>query len=677
MLTQSKNKPIPVIQFAFFLLFLLMLVAPFDHPCQAEETYETDPNDEPFSIHVASGRVTNLTIGGETIEFGDETGGFYVRDYTLDPDTGLPENLDSNGNLLGCSTFEGSDAGEPECNDCLIGQGIWNFEENIPGNPEIFCQTLTINSVDTTVAELVLPRTLTTETYYLGIYQDINISDLYGNPPSTHDLFCFSFDLATACGFRPKRHPEGWDSSEVTKSTYGPHEIIGRIDWFETIDDLNGTDFIPSYAAGTDGRFASTEARVWETTNEMADPQQTYSHPEDMTSCGLRSYRPREANFVRVGVIIHGHVPNDGVPDTDDHAYFDNFAFYKAPERIPVRTQDLLEGTSYRYLRKDSDGSVLTPNLLMRATVEVFNGPGRDYLKIKGHIKNANLHPEILQPRALDLGFSFPIDGDDHTLVWWDDMRHSEDVYNSPNLLPFRMTGAIDIRPELKHDFPDYTNQVLGLRGEGTKVSVYPYSVLDIDISTEVRALSFGDDLDANCVPVSHFGFRVTEPVPKRGEYYTEFQLGVLEEGTVSAGEHDVDFTPFSFILFRSDDPEGATTSNFRIATDDYQTDIYSEHFTRPEPFSRYSTEKNWKYGGGFYQAKAIVNPDPPPEFILEDTTFNNNPEMYGLRYTQETYTGQRAGPIFRAGVDACNELGVSTLINCHPLNTRFVEPST
>jgi len=652
----------------FALLLAFLLHAPAS---RANTEYETA--DEDLSMTVENGRVKSLQLGGQEILPMGESGGFYVRDYTLDPDTGLPADLDLHGNLLGCSTFEGDSAGELECSECLEGVSVWSIATHPAVSPDnITCQPLTLNSGQTTVAELVLPKDATTSTYYIGIHQDIHISDFYSTP-TLDDLFCFSFDLATACGFRLEDHPEGHGDD----STYGPHEIIGRIDWFENEDDLV-MEFKPEYSSGEEKRIGTTEAKVFETTNDAIDPLQPYAHPTDMTSCGLRSYRPLDADYVRVGVLIYGHMPNDGV-DTNDHAYFDNFAFYKAPKRIPVRTEGLLEDPTMKFLRKYPEGTHLKTELKMSAEIGVNNTAGRDYLRISGEIKNQGFinHPP-LQPRALDLGFSFPIDGMAHDLVWWDDARHSEVINESSNLLPFRMTGQVDFRPELKHNYQGYSFELDRMRGESTQVSVYPFSVLDIITGDEVRALSFGDDLSAPSVTVSHYGYRVTDPVTQRGEYYVEFRLGVLEEGAIyepGPGQQvPVDITPFSFILFRSDDPEGVTTSNFRIATDDFQTALFPDFFTRPLPPEGSLAESEWEYGGAFYQVTPPVYNPVTQKWELEDNTFNNNAEAYGLRYTQETFTGNADSfQKMRDVTDACNAIEVSTLIYRQPWFARFL----
>lgn len=244
-----------------------------------------------------NGRVTDLDVGGSSLDFcGSENGGFYIRDYTLDPNTGLPYGLDGIGNMLECSDFEEHLPPYPDCETCLSGTSYWQFSFNTPTQPTNLCAELDLISSSTTAAKIAIPTGATTNTYYIGIYQDININSasFYENP-TTHDLFCFSFDLATACGFRPQDHPDGWTSSSTE---YGRHQIISRIDWFR--GDPTLIPFKPTPPSSDQTLAAAyTEAKVWESTGVATSAG---GNVDTLTSCGSRSYRPLDATWVRCSV---------------------------------------------------------------------------------------------------------------------------------------------------------------------------------------------------------------------------------------------------------------------------------------------------------------------------------------------------------------------------------------
>ena len=635
-----------------------------------------------LGISVMDGRITALQLGnGNIINFGGQTGGFYVRDYT--PGTnGLPQNLDGNGNLLLCSDFDGTLI---SCEDCLQQQAVWNWSHSSDINdPEnrFLCTDLDISPTEqTTVAELKLPKNLSGGPHYIGIYQDIILTE-YPNPAS-NELFCLSFDLATASGFRASGEVEN-DIEDAE------HRIIARVDWFESAGDMASMVFKPELEDGDiEHRIGTTEANVWETTNSWDQIPSPYEHPaaSSMTSCGIRSYRPLNAQAVRVGVIVYGFMPNDGVTDAlDDHAYFDNFAFHKAPAMVPVKHGSLLDTMQVAPLVNAADGTSLDPSLKMGAKVSVETTGGRNYLWIRGKIVNADDSPGTLPPRALDLGFSFPIHN--HGVTWWDDMRTAENVYKSIGgyqaFLPFCMTGPVDVRPELMSDYQAYRQgypnnyaDIIKQRTDGTTVSAYPFSTLDIDTTEGTRGLAFGDDLGAESVPVSHFGYRTFDnaPLNRTGEYYIEFDLGVLEEGTkLHPDDVDtIDYTPFSFILFRCDDPEDGTNCDFRIAADDYQTDIFHSYFTRPVPPINQGPEKDWEYGGAFHDVEVQPNPHEPGHYVIVSNVFTSNADKFGLRYTQEAFSGDSSGDQkFIDLVDGCSNIGISTLVYNRPWQARF-----
>ena len=139
--TSHQNRPaaIPVLP---LLLFLISTVLTGTSPATAATT------SDGLSLTIQDGRVTGLAIDGHSPDFcAPGTGGFYIRDYTLDDQTGLPVNLDTHGNLLACSDFES------DCETCLQGQGVWTFSTNPTApTPDITCASLNLPASGTTTA---------------------------------------------------------------------------------------------------------------------------------------------------------------------------------------------------------------------------------------------------------------------------------------------------------------------------------------------------------------------------------------------------------------------------------------------------------------------------------------------------------------------------------------------
>ncbi len=616
-----------------------------------------------LSLSVLNGRVTSLSINGHTPQFcAPGTGGFYIRDYTINEQTGLPENLDSHGNLMDCTDFE------TDCLTCLDLQGTWTFSSNqVP--PDISCAFLTYPSSGTTTAAKIVHPTDLTGPYFIGMYQDIYLSesqppdDLYPDP-DTNDLFCFSFDLATACGYRSRTHPED------TETYHGNHKILARIEWYEDIPPTGSDVFTPSTPTAGEV-LAYTEAEAWESSGIVSPDGEILDR---FTPIGIRSYRPRNADYVRVGVIVQGYMPNTGV---DNAAYFDNFAFYKAPPMVHVRTDgSLLTGNDdFSFVRKVT-GELIDPGLKMKASLTTVSTDDGDYLLISGSLKNQDSTLFTMPERTLDLGFALPISATAQELTWWDDLDNKEviDPVNNVNTLPIRMAGPIDSRPKQTvayycDNYPNDTReQVSLLRSENIQVSAYPYSALMINMSNYRRGLSFGDDLDSDTVQISHYGYRVFHPEETfSGWYYVEFRLGLLPEDAGGTRNE----TPFSFILFRGDNPDWVEASVFREATNRYQTDFFqsSDYFARPFLYDH--SEYEWSYGGGFYQAYVE---DVGGQPALVSNTFNNNANEYGLRYTQEFFLDKNHTDIARA-IDLLYGIGVDAVIYEQPWTSSFHNP--
>ncbi len=653
-----NTRPANLFEASRFILLMIMVSLP-TFTLGSKALVHGHETDDGLELTIANGRVTDLKIGIMEPDFCiPGSGGFYIRDYTVDPTTGLPGNLDTHGNLLDCSDFDS------DCTSCLLNEEVWTIDTDILVDPDITCADLTLTSGSTTVAKLVLPED-DTGPFFIGIYQDIHLSQLglYPNP-TTHDLFCFSFDLATACGFRSKDHPDG------TLDEHGEHKIISRIDWFTGSEAPTSVPFTPS-PPGDLPAVGYTQALLWESTGLASSDDPGL---DEFLSCGIRSYRPLDATYVRVGVIVEGYLPNTGV---DNAVYFDNFAFYKAPPIVHVKTDDLLteDDTDFDFLQ-ELGGTPVLPNLQMKASVNTIQTTGGGYLLIDGVIKNLDLNPSNdLPARALDLGFALPIDyhQTDQKLTWWDDMGQSEIIGDCVQILPFRNAGPVDVRPRQTskyHAYPDSANDdFFSLHTEGTMMSSYPFSALSIDDSTYLRGISFGDDLSADTVAVSHFGYRVLQPdAPYTGLYYVEFNLGILPENTLN----NLNETPFSFILFRGDNTSWREKSTFREAANRYQVEFFPQYFTRPTLPSSHP-DHDWQFGGGFYNGE-VINVSGSPQLV--SNTFNNHASGYGLRYTQEPYTGVDNQTWMQGVVNLFNSIHVGTLVYEQPWLASFHNPT-
>jgi hypothetical protein len=104
-----------------------------------------------------------------------------------------------------------------------------------------------------------------------------------------------------------------------------------------------------------------------------------------------------------------------------------------------------------------------------------------------------------------------------------------------------------------------------------------------------------------------------------------EFNLGLLRPGTANEAE-----TPFSFILFRSDNPASPEESSFRDGTEKYQTTFFPFAFTRP---TIVPLGDEWLFGGG------IFNPEKDDQGNWWQTGFTKDPNDFGLRYSRKGTT--------------------------------------
>jgi len=526
-----------------------------------------------------SGRVTNLSIGGVQVIFSPPgtSGGFYVRENTIDPATGLPEGVTINE--IECGDF-GETLVECETGDCLFSSGYWQWRQSNPSTI-IRCDA-TLQS--TPVA--LIQQDEGDESWGL-IYQDVTLTE----PSSTdHELYYLSFEMASECGWRSKAHPY------LHYPEHGSHRVTVYVEWFQG--------------------FPSGEATNDRNANAIAiSSMEAFNTSIDLTPFALRTYKPLEADHARIKLVVEGFMPNDGRDGSTEFNYvvFDNVAFYKAPEIHQV--VGAWDPGNWVAL-VDDEAQDLHLGMILDVTVN------DNFLLFEGELKNtALIDTEV---RALDFGFAMPIadagPGEIQHVEWSDDNHTRSQVGTSglEQTLPFRMVGPADLRLLSGTDFVDNEGEKTFVnkthRDKGLNISAYPYSSIKITKGSNQAGLGFGDNLDAAYPPISHFGYRVEHPtLPYLGWYYVEFSLGLLDRAT----EPNADTVPFSFVLFRSDIPGWSEPSVFREGSEKYQAGIFPDFFSRPT-----NCNDDWLFGGG-----QVESAHP------ENQGYLHHPNEFGFRF--------------------------------------------
>jgi hypothetical protein len=590
-----------------------------------------------------------LSIGNRAITFCSEnstllTGGFYLRDNSPLQPGGLPDGV---VNLLAADgPYYKFDDDDPSDNYKVIEDDLpstegfywhWYFDGVPLPRPEVEPIEVDPPPATNNVARISVDEAATqppVEGHYAAIYHDHTFTDFTSHD---HELYYLVFDVKTASGWRAADEPYDYeDGGEFNPYKFGPHCVSARVEWYAN--------------SGGVGSSITDMFYAYETTDAISGERLT-------RFCG-RTYRPfnpsngNQARVARIVLMVEGYMPDDErVEGPDNIVYFDNIAFFEAPELQQV--YGALPGTAEK-LYNDED--FLPPenflDLKMTLNIQPIQPPGcspDSYLLFTGTLFNDDDNSGTNRgARCIDLGFAFPILDDEsegtsstQPLEWHYDVNHSAfvDIQDGTSvnkkIYPYAMSSHVDARPE--YDMSELANPI-GVnykRSLGLQVSSYPIGALAIhDPSNEsnLRGLSFGDSLgiDPLTPNVSHFGSRIdrlswggTEDFA--GYAYIEFNLGLLAEN--AAGGNGTDF---SFILFRSDDNEYLEKSVFREGIEKYQRSFYPQYFNRPT--NTRDGEDGWLFGGAAYKPH------------LNDTAqagFDEQPNQFGMRYEQIKYSSE------------------------------------
>ena len=620
-------------------LLLAMVILPMQ---ASAENYQTE--DLTVSIDTV-GRVDHLsmrTTPATPILFYDNspTGGFYIRENTLPSGSQIPAGCT---NILEESTLDDGSIVNP------------------PGVPDKWTLFRNGTVSDTPIENAVVPGTSnyaaqikvgeTREDpygHYGGIYQVLG-PDKLGTPnPAEHELYYLTFEVKTKSGWRAKGRLDG--HTQADDDLYGFHRISAYIEWSE------------GGFSGDPGRYPATplgnQFYAYGTSQEV---EVDGSHLTRF--CG-RTYRAKDMNYARIVLLAEGFMPLERlIPEEKNEVYFDNVYFFKAPPIIQVAGTDLFESEPLDPAPLYEFGNPTNLlNLEMYVQGTVVND---DYIRIAGTLTNT-LNDE---PRAIDLGFAFPIkdNSSSQSLEWHYDvgnrilLSEAEDLDRAQ---PFTFTGPIDIRPVTTstRDFPTSGFE----HNHNQQISVYPISSLGIETGGTQYGLAFGDDLadtppdDPFAPSISHFGYRIVHPtadpgVTDDGYYYVEINIGLLP------GSSPRNYTDFSFIIFRSDNPEFAEASSFREGLQKYQRDIFPTNFQRPI----LTDELDWLFGGGKFTPRRNEQMIP----YWDTNGFTVNPNDFGFRYTQGLGN-------FDLLLSYCEDYNVGYLLYDLPWAGAF-EPST
>jgi hypothetical protein len=554
-----------------------------------------------------NGRVTNIFMGSDPeqeISFcSGITGGFYIRENTLPVNEQIPDD---------CTNLIINPVNNPSTfYDGAIEGAIpyWHAFGSSDDN-EITDHEIVGTTTSNWVARIHVDESENPDEavlgHYAGIYHDLGPWPL----PQELQLFYLTFEVKTQSGWRSKGHPEDdWNDEE--KDMYGPHKISARVEWY-------GSDPSSIPPAGPEPSPDSywVEFNAFETTDAMIEDYDHFTR-----FCG-RTYRPPSARYARIVLQVEGYMSFDG-PETGPGAvtnevFFDNVYFFLAPPALQVRGADLFDNVAVPLYDDDSPTTPL--NLSMQVEIQDYT----DYLRIHGRLINPSQ-----AERAIDLGFALPInDLPAQVLEWHSDMRNSlliAEQTGPTRYFPLTLPGLVDVRPECNSRGIIPTSKFHQFHN--LHVSAYPISALGIDLGGQppIRfGLSYGDSLEE--VPftpsISHFGYRIDDASPYIGKYYVELNIGLLSSTSVNNS------TEFSFIIFRSDNPDYFESSCFREGLEKYQREIYPSYFTRPED----TPDEDWLFAGGFYQADPS---DQGPGGSAPDG-YDDNPNDFGIRYTQQ-----------------------------------------
>lgn len=573
------------------LILLLLAVAFWQCDTNVEAATYSTQDGLTLTANGTTGRVGSggLTIGGISItSCSGLDGGFYLRDNTPGVD-GLPEDV---FNELICGEFTPTDP-LLACEDCLgIVAGLTPWVFNRPQGSGSLSGCTEYQGSD--VAKIEIDEGFGK---WGLIYQDVALSS---EEPDEIELYYLFFEMASECGWRSQTDPWGWD-----KYTHGAHRVVAYVEWF---------DHSPQ---------TTTVNNEIDTTAIAVTKLEAFNTSAELTPFILRTYRPvldPPVSYARIKFVVEGYMPNDGKdgsPDNKNYIYFDNVAFFEAPD-IKQVTGAWDSGAVVLY---DTQVPPVSVDLSMDLTVTDYD----NYILFEGELINTKT-----DARAIDFGFSLPIIDYAHQQVeWCDDVRDATRIRADEleQTIPYRVVGPADLRlmttaylknpPGSEKTFTEKT-----FREKGLDVSAYPFSSLAITKGTNPKGgLSFGDNLDASHAPISHFGYRVENPGPAdqdfKGRYYVEFSLGLLGSSTSPRNR-----VPFSFILFRSDIPGWSETSTFREAAEKYQTLIFPDHFTLPG-----TCDDSWQFGGGKFLGAwgAGGYNDSPNDFGYRFTTIPNH----------------------------------------------------
>jgi hypothetical protein len=180
----------------------------------------------------SDGRVSELTIGGRSIDFCSTngtalTGGFCIRDNTPFDEGGLPITPGVNPNLLneGFARFDGNPGdviGEP-------GSGsYWKRRYDGAPNPIPTIETIGVPPDANNVARISVdesPNQPPNEGHYGAIYYDYVFGDYTSHE---HEMYYLVFEVKTGCGWRTDAdEPYTYqDGGEFNKYKFRPPDMV-------------------------------------------------------------------------------------------------------------------------------------------------------------------------------------------------------------------------------------------------------------------------------------------------------------------------------------------------------------------------------------------------------------------------------------------------------------------
>jgi len=427
----------------YFMPMLLFCLAASAGVISAQASTYSTQDGLTLTANGTTGRVGSggLSIGGINISFcSGLDGGFYLRDNTPGVD-GLPDGA---YNELECGEFTPTEPGL-DCDDCLgleFGLTPWIFVKAPAGNSEGDCgyyqgSDVAKIEIDEDVGKWGL------------IYQEIALSSY---DPDEVEPYYLYFEMATECGWRSDSHPWEW-----VQGQHGSHRVVAYVEWFDEAQQTETIDNAIDSAA-----IAVTKLEAFNTSGEL-------------TPFCFRSHRPvlePDVSHARIKLVVEGFMPNDGQdggPGERNYVYFDNVAFFKAPD-IKQVTGAWDSGEVILY-----DEQSQSVGLSMDLTVTEYD----NYILFDGELINNEV-----DSRAVDFGFSLPIiDYHNQKVEWYDDVRDATRIREDEleQTLPYRVVGPADLRLQstsyLKN--PPESTKIHGektYREKGLNISAYPFS---------------------------------------------------------------------------------------------------------------------------------------------------------------------------------------------------------